>query len=217
MRHSQGAATNSKTGNRSSDFRLIAFAGRHHKIKFRSPTRPPSRFEFSIPLFHQPPDGEHDGETSQRHEQRTDDEKGRGGHYQSAEKWKQGLLPPAIDHVTTGDGAPDARRPEIMLIEPIMLIEQIHCCSICRNLIQLTSDWLAGACAPWVHLDNSARRPARFQNWKLEDELPFLLLTLLGFAVWLHRLTVTLHEWLLFQPGNQFIGHHTIITHSGVC
>ena len=151
MRYPQGAAPNSKTGNWPSDFRLIAFAGHHHKIKFRSPTRPPSRFKFSIPLFHQPPNGEHDGETSQRHEQRTDDEKGRGGHYQSAEKGKQRLLPPAIDHVTTGDGAPDARRPKIMLIEPIMLIEQIHCCSICRNLIQLTSDWLAGTCGPCAH------------------------------------------------------------------
>jgi len=155
----------------------------------------------SIPLFHQPPNGEHDGETSQGHEQRADDKKRRGGHYQAAEKWNQSLLPPAIDHVTTSDGAPDARRPEIMLIEPIILIEQIHCCSICCNLMRLASNGFARRTVR-VHSEKHSALSGQIQNRKPAGGLPVFWFALLLFAGGLHRLTVSLHEILLFQPGD---------------
>jgi hypothetical protein len=42
-------------------------------------------------------------------------------------------LPPAVNHITAGNRAPDARRPEIMFIE------QIHASTIWRNLPPLAS------------------------------------------------------------------------------
>jgi hypothetical protein len=42
-------------------------------------------------------------------------------------------LPPAVNHVTTGDRAPNARCPEIMLVE------QIHASTIWRNPLLLAS------------------------------------------------------------------------------
>ena len=76
---------------------------------------------------------EHQRNTGQRHPQRADDEKRGCGHGQPAEERQQSPLPPPVNHVAAGNRAPDARRPEVMLVE------QIHASIIWRNPPPLAS------------------------------------------------------------------------------
>ena len=73
----------------------------------------------SITLFQEPPDGEHDCDGRQRHQQRAGDENGCDGHHQPGDKWNHHSLFPAVKQITAGDCAPNERCPKIMLIQQI--------------------------------------------------------------------------------------------------
>ena len=87
----------------------------------------------SISLFQQPMGDEHQGDAGQRHPQGADDKNGSGGQCQPAEERQHNPLSPAVNQVTAGNRAPNARRPEIMLVE------QIHPSTLWRNPLLLAS------------------------------------------------------------------------------
>ena len=71
----------------------------------------------SIPLFDQPVNGHHRGDAEKRH-WNGGEETGRG-HDCAADERNGRALSPAVDHVTAGNRAPDARRPQVFLIQQI--------------------------------------------------------------------------------------------------